>query len=394
MKRLFGILILFVLLALAATPALAQGPGRGDHVCFGGDTLVAATDTPRDVFLFGCGARIQSGARVQRDVVSFGGNIVLEEGTQVGRDLVLFGGNVDISGHVQRRVVVIGGNVTLQAGSVVDGDIQSFGNINRRPGATVRGRVNTGSGFNFGGFGGYGPFAPFGGGGFFGVIAGMIWGLIRALLYAIAFAVLGALTVVFLPAQTRQVGDVAERSALPSLGVGCLTLIVGISLYLLLILVSVILMITIIGIPVGILLLVAPPVALAAAWLFGWIAVGRLVGEKLIEGVKARETWRVPVIAVIVGILILTLLGAIPFFGWLISIFVGLLGIGAVVLSWFGTRPYPPASRAQYAIAPVAPSVPPAPPAAVEPVPPAPPAPPSSPAPGEPNPPAPGESAA
>lgn len=374
MKRLLGILTVLVLLAFAAPPALAQGPNRGDRMCMGGNTTVQSNETPRDVFLFGCGARVAAETKIERDVISFGGNVALEQGTDIGRDLVVFGGNVDVAGHIRRKIVVVGGNLTLEPTAVVDGDVQAFGNLNQRSGSVVRGRINSNSRVTFGG-GPFNPFVSFGNGNVFGLFGDLVFGFFRGLLYAIAFAALGALTVVFLPAQTRQVGAVAERSALPSLGVGCLTLVVGVSLYLLLVLVSIILAITIIGIPVAILLLVIPPVALAAAWLFGWIAIGEWVGEKILEGIKARDTWRVPIFAVIVGIFLLSLLGAVPFFGWLVSLFVGLLGIGAVILSRFGTRPYPPAGMVPYALAPVAPVAPvaPAPPAA--PVPPTPPAP-------------------
>ena len=48
-----------------------------------------------------------------------------------------------------------------------------------------------------------------------------------------------------------------------------------------------------------------------------------------------------PVLAVIVGILILMIVGQVPILGWLVSCIVGLLGMGAVVLTRFGTRVYP-----------------------------------------------------
>lgn len=376
MKRLLGVLILLILLAFVATPAFAQGTRRGDHVCFGGNTVVEGSETPNSVVLFGCGGRIASGAQVSRDVVSFGGNLAIEEGVNVSGDVVVFGGNVDIAGRIGHRVTVFGGNVTLEPGAVVENDLQVFGNLNQRPGAVVRGRNLSGGRFNFGGFT-VSPFAPFASAdGFLGLMTATAVGLMRGILYAIAFAALGALTVLFLPTQTAQVGEVAEHAALPSLGVGCLTSIVAFFLYLLLIFVSILLAVTIIGIPLAVLLLVLPPIALAVAWLFGWIAIGRLVGARILVGANARETWRVPVIAVIVGIVLLSILGAVPFFGWLVSALVGLLGIGAVILSWFGTRPYPPAAPAPYALVPTVPQ-PPAPPA--PPVPPAPPAAPSVP---------------
>ena len=149
-------------------------------------------------------------------------------------------------------------------------------------------------------------------------------------MYAIALAALGALVVVFMPKQTRQVIETSQAHAMPSVGVGCLTTIVAITL-------SILLIITLCGIPFGALLLFA----FAVAGAFGWIALGWLTGEKILQALKARESWNVPVIAVIVGIFLLALVGAVPFVGWLVGAFLGCLGLGAVVLTRFGTRTYP-----------------------------------------------------
>jgi hypothetical protein len=92
---------------------------------------------------------------------------------------------------------------------------------------------------------------------------------------------------------------------------------------------------------------------LTLAWLVGWIALGRLAGDKVLRALKRQEI--VPVIAVVVGIILLALIGVVPVIGWFIALLVSTLGIGAVVLTRFGTRAYPTQSLAPV---PVAPSVP------------------------------------
>ncbi len=164
----------------------------------------------------------------------------------------------------------------------------------------------------------------------YGTVNGIAFGFLHSLTTALAVAALGALVVVLLPNQARQVSATAENSLLPSLGVGCLTVLVALPLFVLLV-------VLIVTIPAAVLL----PLALGAAWLFGWIALGWLVGDRLLAAVQARETWRVPVITVIVGVLLLALVGAVPVIGWLIGLGVGLVGLGAVVLTRFGTRDYP-----------------------------------------------------
>lgn len=372
MKRVIGLLIALLIVAFAATPAFAQGTRPGDRICTGGTTTVRSDDTVNSVVLFGCGARIENGARVRKDVVSFGGNVVIEQGVTVAGDVAVFGGNLSDAGEIQGDVTVFGGNITLDSTAVVAGNVTPMGGfLDRKEGAVVRGRTTQGrmpvppvppsSSF---------PLAV--GGGLFGGTVGAVFGIVRGLLAALAIAAIGALTVSFWPQQTKQVGDVARDAALPSLGVGCLTTIVAFALGLLLI-------ITICGIPITLVMWLA----FALASLVGWIAIGRLVGEKILDAAKARETWHTPVIAVVVGILLLGLIGVAPFVGGLVAFAIATMGIGAVVLTRFGTRAYPqtltPVSVAPVVVpasptppAPLAPIVPPAPP--TPPVPPTPPA--------------------
>ncbi len=348
MKRLYGVLIALVLIAMMATPAFAQGPRAGDRFCTGGNETVESNETVDSVILFGCGARIQSGARVLKDVVSFGGNVVVEKDVRVNGDVVIFGGNLDLAGEAGRDTVLFGGNVTLQPTAVVDRDIVTAGGfVDQKAGAVVRGRISRGEGNGFQSFR-FEPVLPAAvGGGLLGGLTGLVFGIVRSIFYALALAALGALTVVFMPAQTKQVSDTAQTYAMPSMGVGCLTSFVAVTL-------GILLIITLCGIPFGVLVLIA----LCVAWLFGWIALGRLAGEKILDALKARESLRTPIIAVVIGILILAVVGMVPIIGWVIGLFIGLLGLGAVVLTRFGTRPYPPLAPAAIAGAPVAPSAP------------------------------------
>jgi len=356
MKRLIQVLIALVLVALLATPAFAQGPRNRDDVCTGGSTTISATDTVNSVVLFGCGARIQSGARVQRDVVSFGGDVVIEKGVQVTGDVVIFGGNVDIAGQIGHRVTMLGGNLVLESTAVVQDDVNmSGGSLDQKEGAVVQGRIIRGQSFSTGRVGVVPPVVVTGG--VMGAVTSLVFGFIRNIIYAFALAALGALTVVFMPAQTHQVSDTAQKSAMESIGVGCLTLFVAFTLGLLLI-------ITLCGIPFGLLLWLS----LAIAWIFGWIALGRMTGEKLLEAIKVREI--LPIVAVVVGIIVLTIVSFVPVLGWLVGLFIGLLGLGAVVLTRFGTRPYPTLTPAPVALTPGTPAAPSLPAAPSDPTPP------------------------
>ena len=61
-------------------------------------------------------------------------------------------------------------------------------------------------------------------------------------------------------------------------------------------------------------------------------ALGALFQVVLIDVALAGDN------AVVVGLAVLALAGSLPFIGWFVSIGAGLLGLGAVFLSRFGTR--------------------------------------------------------
>ena len=77
---------------------------------------------------------------------------------------------------------------------------------------------------------------------------------------------------------------------------------------------------------------------LIAAWILGTVAISWSIGEYILDAVAPKYNTRL--IDVVVGLTVLVLVGSIPYIGWLISIGVGLLGLGAVFLSRFGTRLY------------------------------------------------------
>ncbi|HEY6408924.1 MAG TPA: hypothetical protein VIY29_15800, partial [Ktedonobacteraceae bacterium] len=74
------------------------------------------------------------------------------------------------------------------------------------------------------------------------------------------------------------------------------------------------------------------------AWGLGTIAVGWLIGENILRKIAPKRNTRM--LQIVVGLTMLVLAGSLPYVGLLISLVVGLLGLGAVFLSRFGTRLY------------------------------------------------------
>ncbi|MGB8982805.1 MAG: hypothetical protein WCC12_13085, partial [Anaerolineales bacterium] len=83
-----------------------------------------------------------------------------------------------------------------------------------------------------------------------------------------------------------------------------------------------------------------PLVLVAFAWVFGVVAMGREVGERFAKAVN--QIWS-PVLSVGFGTFLLALaggaIGLIPCLGDLLVILFGLVGVGASVITLFGTRP-------------------------------------------------------
>jgi hypothetical protein len=308
MKKVLLACLLALLLAATATPVFAEGDGG--RVVFGGSFT------------------LESGEEVDGDLVILGGSAVLEKDSLVHGNVVVMGGSARVAGEVNGDIVTFGGNVEVRTTAVVDGDLVTIGgNVEREEGAIIRGKEV--EGLEFRGFPRFWTFPtrlylnrwP-------NIWSSFIFDVFKSIFVALALAALGLLVVLFWPKQTEVVGQAVLAAPLPSGGVGLLTAVVAVAL-------MVLLAITICLSPVAFLL----GVATLVAGIFGWIAVGLLVGQRLLEAFKVKGI--TAMIAVVVGILLISLLGAIPCLGALVAFVVGCLGLGAVVLTRFGTQTYP-----------------------------------------------------
>jgi hypothetical protein len=150
-------------------------------------------------------------------------------------------------------------------------------------------------------------------------------------LRALAVAALAMLLTLFLQPQLERVADAMVRQPVVAGSFGLLTAVLAP-------LVLVILIITLILIPVALLAALVLPLA----WLFGVIALGQEVGERFTKAIN--QSWA-PVLTAGFGTFLLMLVGGyvgmIPCVGWLLPFVVGLVAVGGVVMTWFGTRSAP-----------------------------------------------------
>lgn len=321
MKITFRVLTLFVFFALLLLPtgsAHAQGPNPdGGRVIFGSNFTVV------------------SGKTYTGDVVVFGGNVTVEEDAELQGNLVIFGGTATSNGGIKGDVVIIGGQVTLDEKAVVSGNVVTIGGqLERAEGAEVGGDVVNNLPPNIEIPNGqvppvpdisgvpnvvnvrFNPFLEFG----------------RVMGSSLLMAFLGILATLFLQQRLDRVSQAVVAQPLMTSSIGLLTIV---ALFLV--------ALTIILLPFALLGLFP----LAFAWFFGVIAMGQEIGGRFAKAI--RQDWA-PVITTGLGTFILVFLvssiqsmnNLLPFMGcvtWIIPALVGLLAIGAVVVTRFGARP-------------------------------------------------------
>ncbi len=353
-KILFSLFLAVLLFSLTlATPAYA-GPLLEGKVVIGEDFT------------------LKSGETIDGDLVVISGSAVVEAGARITGNVVVMGGSADLAGQVAQNVTVMGGNVTLRSTAEIDQQLAVLGgSITREQGAQVKGGES--QGFSFGGSPTETPPVPSARGigpGRWDPLWAFVQGVLQALVMIVVVSVLALLISALWPEPTTRVSAaIATAPAVAGL-LGLLTLVaVPILLGLL--------AITLCLIPVTVL----GAVVFVAAMLFGWVALGLLLGNRLAVAFR----WNLPPAgAGLLGTFIVTAIAAPLWFitplqclGVPLDIIFACLGLGAVVLTRFGTTPYVSGARPPAPIvAPPPVSEPPAPSAPPPEPPPAPPVPP------------------
>jgi hypothetical protein len=288
-----------------------------------------AKDLHEDQVVFGGSYTLSSGETLDGNLFVFGGLVLTESGSLIDGDVILFGGSLDVNGEIRGDVIAMGGVIDVGTSGVIEGDVVLLGgHVDEAIGSDISGELINGL---------TGPLSlDFPAGveiprlGFrFSPIFDLLWFVFRLFLWA-AVAIL---VVLLLPKHTERTASTASKQPLLSWALGLLTAVV-------LPFVVLLLSITIILIPGAILLVLL----VAIAWAFGLIALGYEIGKRL-NSMFSQE-WA-PALSAGLGtfILILVINGldmAIPCLGWIFPALAGMIGLGALFLSRFGTQDYPP----------------------------------------------------
>jgi hypothetical protein len=257
---------------------------------------------------------------------SFRDAVVVSSSDVMCGNLTSFWGNVTILGEVRGDVVVIGGNADIE-GKVI-GDVTLYGGeLISHPSAYVNGDIHVcgGQPVQNTALKMHGSFIDCPNG-----IIDMLGsdpGIEFHFWYIVTWVVLGMLLTTLLPEHVMMVRTTVKSKSRRCLALGLLSILLAPAIL-------IVLLALIVSIPLAILVVVG----LFAAWALGMVAISWIIGDIILR--RCAPQFDTHLMQVCVGLIILSLLGSLPYIGWCVNIGVGVLGIGAVFLSRFGTRLY------------------------------------------------------
>ncbi len=265
-------------------------------------TLVAVFGVLMALFAFSTG-RADADPRSVYHGGTYFGPVQVEPGQVVDGDLNVVFGDATIYGTVDGDVNVVGGNVVERPGGTVSGQVNTIG------GEVVQSIV---------------PWAPADGA--MRNAAAQDW----RITWRIAWDVVVLVMFLIFPLRTRMALDRLEQHP----GLATATGLMG---WVAVIPVMILLAVTIVLIP----LIPVELVALVAAIFVGKAALSLLIGRRFYELLQPHAT-PTPVVALILGLVLLTAAEMVPVIGMLVTLLVGLVGLGAVILTFINSSGAPP----------------------------------------------------
>jgi cytoskeletal protein CcmA (bactofilin family) len=329
-------------LIAGAAETTVSGVVTGDLIAAAG-TIVITGRVDGSVRATGGTIRIEG--TVGEDLIVGGGDVGIGGSGRVGRDALLGVGTTTINGQVGRNVLAgagqitvdgtVGGNLqaqvdtlTLGPGAVVGG---ALAYTSQRPAeisssATVRGPVEYQATEQ--------PVER-------DPLLDATIGWLRTM---VGLSVLGLLLVLFAPGLSDRATEAVRRSPLASFGLGIALLVAWPIVALLVFGIG----LAVGGWWLGLLLLALYVLVL----LLGYVVAGLLVGRLTLAWAGQLPAERL--LAVILGLAILTLAGLIPIVGWLVTLVAVLVGLGALGLAIAGSYHEPRQPAVPMAASPTA----------------------------------------
>lgn len=229
---------------------------------------------------------------------------------EVADALVIISGTATVRGTVDGDIFVYDGALVLEESATVDDVTLIRSDLTRAEGATVTGSLDEEA-----------DFTAFG--------AGFAWiSIAFQIAIGIAILVISLVIMAFFGRPIQRAAALISTQPLPSA-------VAGLGTWIVLFIVAIVALVTIIGIPVslGIFLFLMPILAL-----MGHIVASYWVGSRLGGLMNLQLN---PYLLFIIGLVVVQLVGIVPFIGGLIVFIVSLLGTGALVLYLWRARQSP-----------------------------------------------------
>jgi len=303
-------------------------------VTFSTFSVSAQSDNPPDInedkVVIGQTFTLKENQELNGELAIIGGTVNLKPGSTVNGDIAIIGGAIEIEGTVNGDIQGLGGSINLLSTARISGSVYNFStNLTREEGAVIEGQQIASLPFNldFGDF--TSPNVPkiSNKNNFLGFIGNFLF----AILQILALGAFAMVIVLIAPKSTDRIARSIIKQPFVHWGIGLLTFFAIPA-------VLIILIVTIILIPLGIIGILV----FSFAILFGWLALGYAIGKRLFETGSGNYS---PVLVAGLGTIILTTIARfsalIPCIGWTIGVLLSLFGLGAVILTRFGTRDYP-----------------------------------------------------
>lgn len=279
---------------VAAEPAALPPPsGRiarslGDALEIGEGEVVDRAET--------MGGPLHVRGTVRGDARSVGGEIHVHDGGRIGGNAAAVGGDIIIEpgGRIAGTANVVGGQVLVRPGGKLG-----------QPAAALPVTAALSA-----------PSLP--DPGLWDGLWSTLGGLYQRLVFLLAFAGAGVLVIALMP---ERIGRISETVAAQPLASGLVGLLVAIA--------GPVLAIALLPTLIGPIVLLS---AVGIAWMMGFVALCQLIGDRLDPTRGSRGRWA----AFLVGSVIVSFVGALPWIGVVAVIGASLVGIGAVLTSRYG----------------------------------------------------------
>lgn len=251
---------------------------------------------------------------LEQTIIKVGEDIEIARNDEV-QSAVSIGGSVRVYGKVAEDVVAVGGSVVLEDWALVGGDAVAVGgSVNKAPRAIVKGDVVEVA------VPGIAPMVEVVTQG--GIFKG--WAVF-SLVSFLAFLVLVMVLVALFKAQIEKTSAAVGKYLVKSFLFGLLIILIFVPVIILLV-ISI----------AGIVLVPVWMVIAAAAGLFGYVASGHYIGEKVLKAFKLNV--KTAMVKTLTGVILLALVGLVPVAGFVVKAVITTMGLGAVVLTRFGTQ--------------------------------------------------------